>query len=90
LVDDSSTNLKFCGTKTTTMTVKELKEALDNFPDDMLVAIEQVIFTSDDYYSGKQSETQLVTTVEKSKLWTNNSNPIIRVHSWQKDCVLIR
>ena len=71
------------------MTVKELKEALDNFPDDMLVAIEQVII-SDDYYSGKQSETQLVTIVEKSKLWTNNSNPIIRVHSWQKDCVLIR
>jgi len=89
LVDESSTNLKFCGTKTT-MTVKELKQSLESFPDDMLVAIEQVIFTSDDYYSGKQTETQLATCVEKSKLWNANSNPIIRVHSWQKDCVLIR
>lgn len=72
------------------MTIKELKEQIENLPDDLIVCVEKNTIVQEK--SGFVTETNTIEAkqLQYSKIWIKNEDPILRIHSYQKDCVVLK
>ena len=72
------------------MTIKELKEQIEFLPDDLLVCVEKHTLIQEKYGTVTENVPVLANEIKLSKIWIENENKIIRMHSYQKDCVIIK
>jgi len=72
------------------MTIKQLKEQIENFPDDLIVCIEKDTIAQEKFGVVCETKAIEVNELECSQIWVENKNRLLRVHAYLKDCVILK